>query len=1244
MKTADNITAAQKMRKRHMAIPILAILVFMGIVLIYYRMLYTEKRTNIIKDGEMTAEKTADLIDKYISSNMDSVSLAAYALDEMITTKRSDDEIQDFMVRQSDAIIASVDEDSTGFYGYINGKFHSGTNWVAPKGYDATQRPWYINAMASPGEITLLDTYHDIQSGHHMIAIGKVLCDGTSVISMDIPFTEIQKIVDGAVDSGDADIGMVISDNNLVIAHSDRSEVGRDYDVQSGSLGEMIVKNLKDKENYYFLLKYEGSDYLIYVSSLKCGLHCISVKNASGAFSSMKWILFGTMAVVIASIIGISSIINYFRNHQIDSYNFQPPEREHVPQEKSSPAGFVPLSDTYPQKSLYSKRDISHTYDYSTDKKITSLSSRILRLVFTILLVSEALICAASIIQSRAAIRSSVCQRMIDIANCAAGSVDGDIHKRLTPEDVGSDEYMKIYNSLAVYRDNVELEYVYALRVEDDGRFTYTVDPSVDEPEEFGDELEYTEGLYRASLGEPSVDDWQATDEWGTFYSSYSPIFDSAGEVAGIVGVDFSVEWFKGQMNRHTMNMVLISLIILFVTAAFTWIMCFVWIRSVTGPLEYMTDVAKHYAVGDFSEAIETNTNDEIGILSHTLQSMAGSLQEQVVKAEAANKAKSSFLANMSHEIRTPLNTVLGMNEMILKESDDNVILGYAQNIKAAGRSLLNLINDILDFSKIEAGKTEITLVDYDLSDLLDDLLMMMQSRAFDKGLEFEIDFDPKTPKGLHGDEYRIRQIITNLLTNAIKYTREGSITFHVGYEDSENPDEIYLNVAVEDTGIGIRKEDMDRLFSKFERLDQNKNRSIEGTGLGLSITSSLLENMDSSLEVESEYGKGSVFSFKLRQPVVNRSPIGDYKNFSQTHQKSMERSAVNFTAPSANILAVDDNPINLLVLSNLLKHTRANVDTADCGDNAVKLSEKRMYDLIFLDHMMPEKDGIETLKDIRTNPDNPNQQTPAVCLTANAIVGAREQYLSHGFDSYLSKPIDTQLLEECLLEYLPDEKIVITEAVENTFESASPVVSNVLNDIRKQNILSTEEGLKNNSTADAYLSILHMYLSAVDDKAAELDRMFNENNLSDYAIQIHALKSSSRIIGAMDLGDAAQKLENASKAGDTEYLRLHHGLFLTEYRLLKDKLSEILDKDLKSDIPDNEKEPADDDMLKKVYNDIMDSARQKDIDRLEDILADIGRYSIPDEEKPILDSIKEATDNFDYKSVLEIVGSKIAG
>jgi len=395
--------------------------------------------------------------------------------------------------------------------------------------------------------------------------------------------------------------------------------------------------------------------------------------------------------------------------------------------------------------------------------------------------------------------------------------------------------------------------------------------------------------------------------------------------------------------------------------------------------------------------------------------------------ANQANEAKSYFLSTMSHDIRTPMNAIIGMNEMILRDSRDNSILMYAENIRAAGNTLLGIINDILDFSKIEAGKMEVINVDYNFVSLLNDIVNMVQRRADEKGLNFQLDVDNNIPICLHGDEIRIKQIIINILSNAVKYTKEGSVVFSINSTKCDD-DYVMLHVNVKDTGVGIKKEDLDRLFVAFERIEEKKNRNIEGTGLGMAIAQSFLNMMDSKIQVESEYGKGSTFSFDLKQKVVKWEPLGEFEAAFKRYLMEREQYQVSFVAPEAKILVVDDNEINLKVFVNLLRETKMQIDTADSGDSAIVLYKRNFYDVIFLDHMMPNKDGIETIKEMKKCEDTPNQSTPIICLTANAVSGMREMYIKAGFDDYLTKPIDTARLESMLLNYLSTDLVKAPE------------------------------------------------------------------------------------------------------------------------------------------------------------------------------------------------------------------------
>lgn len=388
-------------------------------------------------------------------------------------------------------------------------------------------------------------------------------------------------------------------------------------------------------------------------------------------------------------------------------------------------------------------------------------------------------------------------------------------------------------------------------------------------------------------------------------------------------------------------------------------------------------------------------------------------------KAEAANKAKSNFLANMSHEIRTPINAILGNDELILRETKDLNALEYAKNIKSSSKALLSLINDILDFSRIESGKLSLIPVEYNLASLLSDTCNLVAMRAADKNLTFNVNVEESAPSILFGDEVRLRQICVNLLANAIKYTHSGSVTLKV-YTTPGEKDWVNLIFEVQDTGVGISDNNIKFLFDSFSRIDEKKNRNIEGSGLGLAITKQLVDLMQGSIHVESALGKGSTFKVSLPQKILSATPVGP---FTANHQEAEPQYLEEFHAPDAKILVVDDVKMNLMVFAGLLKNTLIQVDTALSGEECLKLVQEKKYDIIFLDHMMPNMDGVETFKAMQAM-DTANSNTPVIMLTANALEGAREQYLQEGFSNYLSKPIHAELLEKMIQHYLPKNLI----------------------------------------------------------------------------------------------------------------------------------------------------------------------------------------------------------------------------
>ena len=505
-------------------------------------------------------------------------------------------------------------------------------------------------------------------------------------------------------------------------------------------------------------------------------------------------------------------------------------------------------------------------------------------------------------------------------------------------------------------------------------------------------------------------------------------------------------------------------------------------------------------------------------------------------EAVRANEAKSLFLSHMSHEIRTPINAILGMNEMILRECSDRQLLSYAANIQSAGKTLLFLINDILDMSKIESGKMEIVKVEYAPENLIMDLWNVIFLRAQEKGLGIRFSLEETLPKILYGDDVRIKQIVTNLLTNAVKYTPHGGIEMNVTYE-RQSEDELVLMISVKDTGMGIRQEDIGKLFEDYQRLDEEKNRNIEGTGLGMNITMSLLTLMDGEMKVTSEYGKGSVFSVTIPQKIICDKPTGDFETIKERREQSFSRRSQTFEAPDASVLVVDDNSMNLTVFTSLLKRTRMKITTADSGRCCLDHVKKERYHIIFMDHMMPEMDGIETFHEIRKLADSPNRDTPVIVLTANALSGAKKAYRKEGFADFLTKPIDSDLLELTVRKYLPQD--LIREAKTDEPEMDHYVAKTGYESYLQYGI-SIENGLslaKNDK--EMYLDLLTIFLRDRR-KQDEMRRFLSERNGKDYAIWVHGLKGNARTIGADKLADMAFEHEKQTKAGNIEYAAEH--------------------------------------------------------------------------------------------------------
>ena len=562
-------------------------------------------------------------------------------------------------------------------------------------------------------------------------------------------------------------------------------------------------------------------------------------------------------------------------------------------------------------------------------------------------------------------------------------------------------------------------------------------------------------------------------------------------------------------------------------------------------------------------------------------------LKEAVNAAVKADNAKSEFLAQMSHEIRTPINAVLGMNEMILRESKDKEILEYAENIDSAGNTLLTIINTILDFSKIEDGKMEIIPIRYDTAAFIGNLVNSIIQRADSKGLKFSLDIDKNLPCAMIGDNVRFSQIIMNLLTNAVKYTEKGSVLLTIRAEE-KTADIVRLYVSVKDTGIGIKDEDLGKLFESFERLDEIRNHNIEGTGLGISIVTRLLDMMGSRLVVKSEYGKGSEFSFVIDQKIADETELGDYeKRLAETIKHRDQEDVIN--APSARVLLVDDNEMNLKVARNLLRLCGIKPDMVMSGAETVEYMKRKTYDIVFLDHMMPGMDGLETLKKLNDE-DLVPENTAMIALTANAVVGAREAYLEAGFLDYLSKPIEMKSLVEKLRTYLPESAYeensygntdpekesedagsgnVKTENTgsekERNGESEEVLEFGPENDTvlpAKAEIdqksgtafksydlkslgafgIDTEAGIRYSAKDESfYQEMLTDFTDSLEEKLEAIKGCKEAGNLHEYEVLVHALKSNAKMIGATGLFENARAMEEAAKNGDIDHINKNH-------------------------------------------------------------------------------------------------------
>ena len=605
-------------------------------------------------------------------------------------------------------------------------------------------------------------------------------------------------------------------------------------------------------------------------------------------------------------------------------------------------------------------------------------------------------------------------------------------------------------------------------------------------------------------------------------------------------------------------------------------------------------------------------------------------MKRLVLQTEDANRAKTNFVSNMSHEIRTPMNSIVGITEILLRSRHSPKEQEYLLNIQSSGRVLLTIINDVLDCSKMEAGKMQLFDEPYDTCSLFHDLRISMENRIGHSGLELIYDIDQDIPCKLKGDMGRIRQVIINLVNNAIKYTEKGSVRFSV-HVRQKNTDKVMLYYEVADTGIGIRKEDQKILFDAFQRVEIDRNRYVEGTGLGLTISQNLVNMMGGVIEVESEYGKGSRFFFTIEQTIIDPTPVSAVNYNGQKDNVTEKEAECLFIAPEAHILLVDDNELNLVVAKELLKPLRMQIDTAENGLQAVKMVRGSQYDLVLMDHMMPVMDGIEAAKAIRALPEDKYQKLPIIALTANAMVDARKEFLNAGMNGFVAKPIDFARICNQLKLWLPKDLVRDVPKEEAKKLLADDLSDREIQPEDPQMGFSFEEGVKHCGSKAALMKTIRIFYRTIDSKADKIEQCLKEGLISDYVVEVHALKSSALLIGAVPLSEAAKELEDYGKQGKTEVLEEKTPDVLTLYRDLKNILRPYAEKeeDAKKEFSDGEWITA----LQQIHQCI----EQFDLDGVDQIMEQLEEYQVPECIRESMDQLRVYVADVSLEEIMEL-------
>ncbi len=1041
---------------------------------------------------------------------------------------------------------------------------------ATPKDYVLQDRSWYRGLMAvKKGEVYLSPAYDDAFSDNMCYTVAKLLNDGSTLVGIDYSVSEIQELVENLSGDGYQE-AMIVDSNEVIVGYSDPQLVGKKLSLALPQYRDVFLRAHALGEESVSLRSRQGGLTSVFCSKMENNWYLMCSVSGKELYQNSYRLILRSGIAALAIILAVCALL------------------------------LVILRDRQGEKRPLFKRrekgDNGRRADMTVDDQLKF--QRGITLIFVATLAAAIVICVRiTVSESRIRMESELEEYKYAVGDWVLEQKS--ILDMFENVVVARPEILDDYEGMVKFLDDITKHYpkISATYIANpDFRHGHPMVmnngwvPQEDYVEE--DRVWYTGAL---TAGDFNITEPYYDARTGKYCITFSKVVQSEqGEFYGVFAIDFYLDVLtnilgqsyskqgyafladkngliidhpnseyefaeNASVNIH--DLVYDKLyredgMVSFrdydgkykvgasteeTDSGFRIIVVKNWWSIYGNILEYMT-----LFLGTFGLCIFA-VNAVMHRLIRWQQKANKELKEMALSAIQAEEAKSRFLSNMSHEIRTPINAVLGMNEMILRECGDTQILDYAENIRRAGRMLLFLINDILDMSKIEMGRMEIVPAEYELGELVLDLWNMICLRAQEKGLSIAFHLTPDLPGRLFGDDQRIKQVVTNLLTNAVKYTSQGSVEMDVSYR-RESEKKLILIVSVKDTGMGIRKEDIGKLFEKFQRLDEKKNRRIEGTGLGLHITLSLLELMGGEITVESEYGKGSVFTVTIPQEIVSEEPVGEFEELHRRHRTGGKDGGKFFEAPGARVLVVDDNAMNLAVFQALLKRTKVTAVTADSGRECLELIRKEKYHIIFMDHMMPEMDGIETLHEMRRLTGHPNADTPVIALTANAVAGAKEMYQKEGFADFLAKPIEGEVMEKMIADYLPAELLTpFTESgeAEGGTEQKREADGDPREKEREERCLregiSLREGMNYaGGDRDVYLDLIRIFVRGRAQQEQKIKSLLSEGNMADYGVLTHALKGNARTLGAKRLSELALEHEKAGREGRAAYAKEH--------------------------------------------------------------------------------------------------------